>query len=362
MIDANISIHIKAPARICLFGDHQDYLGLPVIACAIDRYIELVAYPTKNNEFHIIMPDINEERTILIDIPIVILSNSDFFASALRVLERYDCIPTMGYDITIKGNIPVNAGLSSSSAVLVAWVTFLLEAYGANETITSELIAKICYTAEVLEFNGPGGLMDQYTISLGSTIFLDTVTGNHTTINNEVKSLIIGESGVPKETLEVLRHLGNYAKTAIKQVKDKFPEFDISKSTMNDYESYSYLVDEKLKPIFYAALKNYEITKKAFKAMQKESSADISFIGELMDAHHKELKEHLKITVPIIDSMINGAKSGGALGAKIVGSGGGGCIVAIAKLGEEQSVIDGILAGGASAAYKINISKGVQVL
>jgi len=249
------SIHIKAPARICLFGDHQDYLGLPVIACAIDRYIELIAHPSKNNTLHINMPDIDEERIILIDSPIVVLSNTDFFASAIKVLERFGCIPERGYDITIKGNIPVNAGLSSSSAVLVAWVTFLLKAFGSDKTVTPELIAKICYTAEVLEFNAPGGLMDQYTISLGNTIFLDTVTGKHTTINNEVKSLIIGESGVPKETLEVLSQLGNYAKTSIKQIKEQVPEFEISKSCINDYNRYFHLVDEKLQPIFYAAKK-----------------------------------------------------------------------------------------------------------
>lgn len=354
-------IHIKAPARICLFGDHQDYLGLPVIACAIDRYIELIATPSKDKVLYIHMPDIDDVRIIQIGEPTEVLSNTDFFASAIKVLERFGCIPERGYDITIKGNIPVNSGLSSSSAVLVAWVTFLLDAFGSDETVTPELIAKICYTAEVLEFKGPGGLMDQYTISLGNTIFLDTVTGKHTAINNEVKFLIIGESGVPKETLEVLSQLGNYAKTSIKQIKEQVPEFEISKSCINDYDRYFHLVDEKLQPVFYAALKNYEITKEAFKVMQQES-IDINRIGELMDAHHKELKEHLKITVPIIDSMIEGAKSGGALGAKIVGSGGGGCIVAIAEAGKEQLVIDGILAGGASAAYKINIGKGVQVL
>ena len=31
----------KAPGRVCLFGDHQDYLGLPIIACAINRFVEI---------------------------------------------------------------------------------------------------------------------------------------------------------------------------------------------------------------------------------------------------------------------------------------------------------------------------------
>ena len=41
------NITTMAPGRTCLFGDQQDYLGLPVIACAIDRHIQLKA--TKND-------------------------------------------------------------------------------------------------------------------------------------------------------------------------------------------------------------------------------------------------------------------------------------------------------------------------
>ena len=43
MTKKKFEIISKAPARVCLFGDHQDYLNLPVIACAIDRFIEIKA-------------------------------------------------------------------------------------------------------------------------------------------------------------------------------------------------------------------------------------------------------------------------------------------------------------------------------
>jgi galactokinase len=36
-------IKVSAPGRICLFGEHQDYLGLPVITAAIDLRLELTA-------------------------------------------------------------------------------------------------------------------------------------------------------------------------------------------------------------------------------------------------------------------------------------------------------------------------------
>ena len=193
-----------------MFGDHQDYLGLPVIACAINRSIQLKAIRNASNRLKILMPDINDERTIDLNKKITILSNRDYFASALHVLQRYGCVPNNGYDIIIKGDIPVNAGLSSSSAVLVAWITFLLEAYGSSHSIDASFIAKLSYEAEVLEFNGPGGLMDQYSISLGNTVFLNTITGDHISISQPINSLIIGESGVPKETLEVLSQLGKF--------------------------------------------------------------------------------------------------------------------------------------------------------
>lgn len=354
-------IIIKSPGRICLFGDHQDYLGLPVIACSIDRYITLEATQNSTNNIFIDMPDINETLNYNLDEKVVVKHKRDYFSSALVVLNRYGCIPNRGYTIKMYGDIPVNAGLSSSSAVLVAWVAFLLEAFGSNETVTPEIIAKIAYTAEVLEFDAPGGLMDQYAIGLGRCVFLNTITGKHTYLNDTIHTLIVGESGVPKETLGVLGQLGTMAKTSIKQVQEKYPKFQIENAALEDYETYNDLVVEELRPIFYAAIKNHLITQEAFDLM-KQKVLDLQRIGALLDEHHYELKEHLGITVPIIDEMITGAKNAGALGAKIVGSGGGGCIVALCKPEDAENVINAIKNAGAANAYSIKIEKGVHSL
>ena len=50
----------KAPARICLFGDHQDYLGLPVIACAIDKYITVEGKPNHSNFLNFNLKDLKK--------------------------------------------------------------------------------------------------------------------------------------------------------------------------------------------------------------------------------------------------------------------------------------------------------------
>ena len=355
------TIKIQAPGRICLFGDHQDYLGLPIIACAINRYIYISAIPNEDAVLRIVMPDIGEKREIYLNQPIQPISKKDHFVSAIKELELEGCIPNTGYNVEIKGTIPINAGLSSSSAIIVAWISFLLEAFGTTEKVTSEYIAKLAFKAEVLHYNAPGGIMDQYSISLGKLLFLNTVTGDHIVINNTVQSLIVGESGVPKETLDILSNLKGYALEAIKTVQSKVEYFKIENATIEDYELYKNFVSEKLRPIFYGAIKNYEITKNAFDCLS-QNTIDLVEVGRLMNAHHTVLKDVLKITVPIIDNMIDSALANGALGAKIVGSGGGGCIVALVDKTNEESVIKGILEAGASAAYKVSISYGVKVL
>ena len=72
-------IEIFAPARICLFGDHQDYLGLPVIACAIDRYIKLSAVENKEKLLKIDLPDIGKERVIPLVEPFISINIQDYF-------------------------------------------------------------------------------------------------------------------------------------------------------------------------------------------------------------------------------------------------------------------------------------------
>jgi len=40
-------LSVSAPGRICLFGEHQDYLGLPVITVAINLRIAIEGRPVK---------------------------------------------------------------------------------------------------------------------------------------------------------------------------------------------------------------------------------------------------------------------------------------------------------------------------
>jgi galactokinase len=351
-------IKIVAPGRICLFGDHQDYLGLPVIACAIDKQLTLSAEKNTIEYFHILMPDLGFERRIPISEEFQNLKPQDYFASAIRVVRKYGCIPSSGYNILIKSSIPINAGVSSSSAVVVAFVHFLLKAFGCHQPISSELIAKLAYEAEVVEHNSPGGKMDQYTIAIGNILYIDTASdGNFKTIGISLPGLILAESGIPKETLGLLSEIRSKATQAIDLVLRQYPDFNLMVSTLEGLGPHSEYLPDELKPYFYAANKNHLITKEALEEFEK-SSLNLQKIGRLMSEHHQILKNELKITVPRIDAMIIAALDAGAYGAKIVGSGGGGSIVALAPSDKTHQIIKAIQESGAKAVYEVSVTQG----
>jgi len=351
-------IVIEAPGRICLFGDHQDYLQLPVIACAINRHIVLSARKNQSDYFQISMPDISTERRISISESFEVLEPKDHLASVLRTVRRYGCIPKCGYDIQFKSNIPINAGVSSSSALVVAWVHFLLTAFGCYKELTPELIAQLAYEAEVLEHNSPGGRMDQYTIAIGNIIYIDTSKDLHyNTIGTAMDGLILADSGIPKDTIGLLSHVKTNAITAIDFIKKRRPNFDVKSATMVDFENFSNDIPKELIAYFYAAIKNHSITKKAMNAF-KEQKLNLELIGQLINEHHHILKTFLKITVPKIDDMIDAAMNVGAFGAKIVGSGGGGTIMVLSPPDKKQLIIQKLLQCGAKSAYEVSVTKG----
>ncbi len=351
-----------APGRTCLFGDHQDYLGLPVIACAINRNIKLSAMENDTEVFKLNMVDIDEVRIIDINETFSELEPRDYFASALRVLRRHGCIPNKGYDIIITGNIPINSGTSSSSALLLAWINFLITAYGVDDEVTPEFISKIGYASEVLEHGEPGGMMDHYSIGVGNIVHIDTRNPfSYTIIGTELKGIITGVSGVPKETIGLIGELKGNALLAIDIIKQNFKEFDLNKAGIEDLKKYRNYLPDRLIPFFEAAIKNHHYTKAALIEFQKPT-LDLKKIGGLMNQHHAVLKDLLKITVPRIDAMIDAALKAGAYGAKIVGSGGGGSIVVMAEPGNEAPVVEAILAAGAKEAYTVTVDPGVRII
>ena len=87
--------------------------------------------------------------------------------------------------------------------------------------------------------------------------------------------------------------------------------------------------------ILEGTLLNRDITLRA-KGLLREKRPDHRMIGTLLNDHQTILRDVLHISTPKVDAMIDAALRAGALGAKINGSGGGGCMFAYAPENTEE--------------------------
>ncbi len=348
-------ISIRVPARVCFFGDHQDYLGLPVIAGTINRYITLNALPIREPEFQLLLPNIGQSRVIPLKHRKTKVPPKDYLLSAMVVLESEGFEFKGGYQIEISGNIPVNAGLSSSSALTVAWIRFLIAVQNQRIDIDDVKIGHWAYQAEVGFFDGPGGLMDQYTIAQQGLLFIDTKFGKTERLKGHLGTLVVAESGISKETLEVLQNARTFQEKAVEQVKMQYPDFEIQNSTPADYSKYLTFVPEDCRAHWYAAIHNYDITIKA-KGLLLNKNRDTSKLGELMNAHQRILENQIGNTPKEMVDMMIAARNAGALGAKTIGSGGGGCMVAMVSDISKEAVISAFIKNGARDAYEVELT------
>jgi galactokinase len=47
------NVIVSTPGKICLFGEHQDYLGLPVIAVGISRSVSITGERRQDKKINI---------------------------------------------------------------------------------------------------------------------------------------------------------------------------------------------------------------------------------------------------------------------------------------------------------------------
>ena len=72
-------------------------------------------------------------------------------------------------------------------------------------------------------------------------------------------------------------------------------------------------------------------------------------VGKLMSENHKAL-QHLGVSCPELDRLVDNALTAGALGAKLCGSGQGGNMVSIARETDVNRIKDALIASGAVRA------------
>lgn len=177
--EADVGI-LRSPGRINLMGRHVDHQGGHCNLMAIDREILIAFRPRRDGEFHLRNLDEGSfpPQSFSLD---HLVGRADqiqaeacsgeksarwgvyFQAAALRLQERFPGRRLFGFDAVVSGDIPMGAGLSSSSALVVACAETLVHVN--RLTLTAEEFVDECGEGE--KYVGTrGGSADHAAIRL----------------------------------------------------------------------------------------------------------------------------------------------------------------------------------------------------
>ena len=370
-----MKIKASTPSRICLFGEHQDYLSLEVISSAINLRFSTTAETNETNMLNlsildeslcILGQDITEKTytnySIDLSKPIIYGNSRDYFKSIINVL-RQEGFVVPGADIIIDSQIPIGKGMCSSTTMVLVILATLVGFTNIEKAQDQSYMAKLAFRAEVEEFNEPGGLMDHYTSALGGLVHLNFNTDETkaTPISVEPDGcFILFDSLQQKDTIKVLSNskyptlegLKLLAPYGIKSISDFYNDPSLEKHLIH--------LDDTLKVKVIANINNYKIQREAL-TMFNSGKIDNVRMGELLTAHQANLRDGLGISTEIMDSILDCAIKNGAYGGKFNGSGGGGCLYVYAPKDKAELIISAVKSLGYPGMV-LNTDKGLTVI
>ncbi len=327
----------SAPARVCLYGEHQDYLQLKVIPAAVDLRLEIFSdYIDKNI---ITVESKSTGKTAKIKKDIVKLSDkkisfSSYLEAGIIVLKKaYKEIEIPSLNVRVMSNIPIASGLSSSAALLVGWIKHLS---GILQLETeNRKIAELAYQAEHDILGVPCGKMDQYASTYGNIISLIC------TKNPELKKLqtpdfelLVVDSQIPKFTSDVHSRKVKEIKRVIASFEKK-SNISLEDATTDIVSKLQHNFEKKDYKTLKAVVSIKEDTEKAEKELMK-SKPNLEKLGNLLTSQQNALKEGISVSLPLLDKIIDLGIKYGALGGKLTGAGLGGCVVLLTSLDKEK--------------------------
>ncbi len=335
---------------------------MAVIATAISLSVRIEGRPRDDSIFRIHMPDLPDDDEFDGREELPYLRERDYVRSATNVLRRAGLIIDRGFDCTITGTIPLNAGTSSSSALTVAWVAFLLASQSGDVRHSRQDIAKFAHIAEVVEFGEPGGMMDHYTSAVGGLLYIDCQKPiTYEPLAAELSGFVLGDSGVSKKTKDTLRRSREAANEGFRLLAEMIPGFDIRTTPIEQIDRYLDRLPEDAARVVRAQIIDRDLCREARRLLSRPQldSDSQARLGEMLLEHQRQLRDGVGVSHPKLDELIDAAMGVGALGGKLNGSGMGGCMFAYAP-GREAEVKAALEAAGARA-YIVSCTQGVRV-
>ena len=352
------TLFVRAPGRVNLIGEHIDYNGLPVFPMALQREVRLALRPREDETVRLHsnddgFPPIDFEIEQAIE-PWEKGSWGNYAKAPAQELAQRFAI-RRGFDGVLQSDIPVAAGLSSSSAIVNAVGLALAH---INE-VSTEPRSLAAVMADAERYVGTqGGGMDQ-AISLGARdrcaaqITFHPLRLRHVLVPDDW-CFIVADSGEVAEKSGALQAAYNLRRRecdeALRIMTGHLVTQNITAQSCTSYPNLCGAIDagmliEIAEQVLRGSLLRrfrHAVTEaeRVDEAVGRMLTADLQGFGALMDASHTSLKTDYDVSTGALDELVTIAKKGGAAGARLTGAGFGGCVVALANRSTVGEVLE----------------------
>ncbi|HZW85744.1 MAG TPA: mevalonate kinase [Nitrososphaerales archaeon] len=284
----------ESPSKAIITGEHFVVHGSWALAAAVNRYVRVEV--SDSRAYAVESVGFKGEKSALGPVSEVVESISREYSVDPRVR------------ISIRSDVPEGSGLGSSASVMVA----VAAAFAKLRSIPlgKEELVRHSMTGEKSIHGRPSGI-DPAICARGGVILFRPGSKARAVSPAKGMSLIVSISGERRKTSHQISRVGS--------TRESLPGyFDSVASAVSDL---------------------------TLRAANDIHHGDFADLGRLMTMNHAILSS-LGVSTDKLDSMVNELLSLGALGAKLTGAGGGGCVVAVARRGKEKSIVSGLRARG----------------
>jgi len=345
---ATPEVLVRAPGRVNLIGEHTDYNEGFVLPAAIDRYIEFAGLRRADRTVRAHSTDFNDSVEFSLDD--VQKDSEHRWSNYLRGVSKFleeDGHRLTGADVVFGGNVPREAGLSSSAAVEVGATTFWQKLLGLE--LDPVYAVKLSRRAEN-EFVGvPCGIMDQFISALGRrehALFLDCrdLSYRHVPLRGDVK-VVVCNSGVKRALAQ------SEYEVRLKQCRQSVAQLrtaGLAANSLRDVEpedletARGALSEILLRRARHVVTENHRV----LEAVKVLAEGDLERFGELMNASHESLRDDYEVSSKELDTLVELAwKQPGTLGARMTGAGFGGCTVNLVRADAADAFAEAVRKG-----------------
>jgi len=308
-----------APGRVNLVGEHTDYNDGLALAFALSVGVRAEAVGRTDGRVHARALDLGEEDEFPLDAIEPAAGWRAFVRGTVAEL-RAAGHDLSGADVEFSGDVPRGGGLASSAALTVALALALM----GEEDFDRVALAKLCSRVENEWVGARTGLLDQLASLLGReghALRIDFRALAVTPVALELgpSRLVVLGSG---ETHDLAASGYNQRRAECERARELLGLESLRDAQVEDLPLLPDPLDRRVRHLLAANMRVGE----AVAALERE---DLAALGPLLDASHTSLRDLYDASTPAVERTVDALRAAGAAGARMMGGGFGGSVLAL---------------------------------